>query len=72
MDLNDLQPKPLLNRRVESVEGLIAMKAFLLALIIPAALLVSFRESNSRFELSDLEEFAHLCTDACSHIILRK
>jgi hypothetical protein len=49
------------------------MKIFLLALIIPAALLVSFRGSNARFELSDLEGFAHLCTEACTHIsILRK
>jgi hypothetical protein len=49
------------------------MKMLLLALVIPAALLVSFRESNTRFELSDLEGFAHLCTEACTHIcILRK
>ena len=49
------------------------MKMFLLALVIPAALLISFRESNGRFELSDLEGFAHLCTEACTHIcILRK
>jgi hypothetical protein len=49
------------------------MKVFLLALVVPAALLVSFRGSNARFELSDLESFAHLCTEACSHIcILRK
>ena len=44
------------------------MKMLLLALVVPAALLISFRESNGRFELSDLEGFAHLCTQACAHI----
>jgi hypothetical protein len=44
------------------------MRMLLLALVIPAALLISFRESNRRFELSDLEGFAHLCTEACTHI----
>jgi hypothetical protein len=49
------------------------VKLLLLALVVPAALLISFRESNGRFELSDLEGFAHLCTEACTHIcILRK
>jgi hypothetical protein len=49
------------------------MKTFLLALVIPAALLISFREPNGRIELSDLQGFVHLCTDACTHIcILRK
>ena len=49
------------------------MKMFLLALIIPVVLLNSFRQSTGRFQLSDLEGFAHLCTEACTHItILRK
>ena len=34
------------------------MKMFLLALIIPVVSLNSFRQSNGRFQLSDLEGFA--------------
>ncbi len=49
------------------------MKVFLLSLAVPAALLSSFRGSKPRFELSDLEGFAHFCTEAYTHInILRK
>jgi hypothetical protein len=44
------------------------MKEFLVAMVVAAALLIPFRESNGRFELSDLEGFAHLCTQACAHI----
>jgi hypothetical protein len=51
----------------------IVTKVFLLSLVVPAALLISFRGSNARFELSDLDGFAHFCTAACTHIsILRK
>jgi hypothetical protein len=49
------------------------MKVILVALVIPAALLISFREPNGRLDLSDLQGFAHLCTEACAHICsLRK
>jgi len=44
------------------------MKAFLLAMIIPAVLLVSFREPNGGFELSDIEAFARVCAQFCVHI----
>ena len=45
------------------------MKALLVAMIVPAALLISFRQSNGNFELADFERFAHVCTDACRHIL---
>jgi hypothetical protein len=44
------------------------MKEFLIAMVIVAALLVPFRGSHGGFELSDVEGFAHLCTQACAHI----
>ena len=58
----------MLESRVESVEDVLVMKEFLVAMMVAAALLIPFRDSNGRFELSDLERFAHLCTQACAHI----
>jgi hypothetical protein len=48
------------------------MKAFLLAMTVPAMLLISFRNSNMRFELSDIEEFARVCTQFCAHICAQR
>jgi hypothetical protein len=45
------------------------MKALLVAVIVPVALLISFRQPNGNFELADFERFAHVCTDACMHIL---
>ncbi len=44
------------------------MKEFLAAVIIAAALLIPFRESSGRSEISDAKEFAHLCTQAIDRI----
>jgi hypothetical protein len=44
------------------------MKEFLVAMIVAAALLIPFRESNGRSELSDAKEFAHLCIEAIGRI----
>ena len=44
------------------------MKEFLVAMMIAAALLIPFRESNGRSEFSDAKEFAHLCTEAIGRI----
>lgn len=44
------------------------MKEFLAAVIIAAALLIPFRESNGRSELSDAKEFAHLCAEGIGRI----
>lgn len=44
------------------------MKEFLAAVIIAAALLIPFRESNGRSELSDAKEFAYMCTQAIDRI----
>ena len=35
------------------------MKALLVAMIVPVALLISFRQPNGNFELADFERFAH-------------
>jgi len=44
------------------------MKEFLVAMMIAAALLIPFRESNGRSEFSDAKEFAQLCADAVGRI----
>ena len=45
------------------------MKAFLVAMIVPLALLISFRQPNGGFELADLERFAHVCVETCVHLL---
>ena len=45
------------------------MKEFLIAMIVVAALLMSFREPSGAREISDFESFASLCLHAGERIV---
>ena len=48
------------------------MKAFLVAAIVPLALLLSFRESSGRRELADFKSFVGLCLEAGTNLCVRR
>ncbi len=45
------------------------MKVLLVAIVVPMALLVSFREPSAVFGLADFENFARFCVDVGAHIL---